>query len=618
MRLAHWNAQSQGLLLMLRRLLPYWKKARMETAAGGSLLVFSALVDLLQPWPIKWLVDYVFGNQPAPQWLTSIWPVFATDNLAGGITAVCISILILAILHRAGITVGHFLLVRAGVRVVQQLRCHVCEHLHRLSLAYHDRSKVGDSLYRVAYDSHAAQALFNGALVPIATGALILTGAVVIMLQMNLVLTITTLAVAPLFMVIIRGFSRRIDRESRRYHESESALVSTVQESLSSIRAIQAFTLETETGERFRDHSEKSLQANQRMTRTQLIYSACAGIAVALGTAGVVWVAGHQVLAGAVSVGDILVFLAYLGMLYQPMNTFSQSASVIQSARAQLGRVFEIIDAVPDIQEKPNAKVLEMVRGGIEFRDVSFHYSSGSEVLRGIDVRVNPGEVLALVGRTGAGKTTMASLLLRFYDPTRGAVLLDGHDLRDLKLSWLRQQISVVLQDPILFSTTVAENISFGKPGASQSEIEQAARRAQADEFIRKLPQGYDTVLGERGVNLSGGQRQRLSIARAFLKNAPVLILDEPTSALDTHTEEALLAALRELMRERTTLVIAHRLSTVRQASCIVVLENGRIVESGTHPQLIMQKGIYAGMYTSQWGEQPQEFATPQILQAHR
>jgi ATP-binding cassette subfamily B protein len=588
---------------MLRRLFSYWRPARTETILGGVILVFSALVDLLQPWPIKWLIDYVFGHQKPPAWLASIWPVLGTNNVSGGITAVCASALILALLYRSGITLGHFFLVRAGARVVQQLRCHACEHLHRLSVAYHDRTKVGDSLYRVAYDSQAAQALINGAWVPIATGTLLLLGALIIMLQINAVLTLTTMAAAPLFILIIRGFSRKIDEQSRRYHENESALVSTVQESLSSIRAIQAFTLEPQTGQRFDIQYTQSLEANEKMIRTQLIYSACAGLAVSVGTAAVVWVAGHQVMNGRISVGDILVFLAYLGMLYQPMSTFSQSASVIQSASAQLKRVFEIIDAVPDIQDRPNAIVPAFASGAVEFRDVSFEYEPGQPILAEINLKLEPGQIVAVVGRTGAGKTTMASLLLRFYDPTSGAVLLDGHSLRDLKLAWLRQQVSVVLQDPILFSTTVAENIAYGRPGASLAEIQKAARRAQADEFIRGFPEGYHAILGERGVNLSGGQRQRLSIARAFLKDAPILILDEPTSALDVHTEQALLAALKELMKERTTFVIAHRLSTVRQADLIVVLENGRIIERGSHDALVDQDTVYAKMYHSQRGD---------------
>jgi ABC-type multidrug transport system fused ATPase/permease subunit len=339
------------------------------------------------------------------------------------------------------------------------------------------------------------------------------------------------------------------------------------------------------------------------MTRTQLIYSACAGLAVSLGTAAVVWVASHQVLSGRLTIGDILIFLAYLGMLYQPMNTFSQSASVIQSATAQLRRVFEIIDAAPDIRDRPNATTLESVRGEIEFRNVGFEYEHDRAVLSKLNLHARPGQVIAIVGRTGAGKTTMASLLLRFYDPTSGEILLDGHDLRDLRLAWLRQQVSVVLQDPILFSTTIAENIGYGLPGATQQQIEEAARRAQADEFIRKIPEGYNAMLGERGVNLSGGQRQRLSIARAFLKNAPILILDEPTSALDTHTEEALLIALRDLMAGRTTFVIAHRLSTIRRADVIVVLENGRVVEQGDHDTLMERGGAYAKMFASQFGD---------------
>ncbi len=588
---------------MLRRLLTYWRTAKNETVIGGILLVLATFVDLMQPWPIKWLVDYVFGSHPAPGWLTSIWPVLATKNTAGGITAVCISILALSVLFRLGHTIGHFYLLRAGAHVVQHLRCHACEHLHRLSLAYHDRRKVGDSLYRVAYDSQAAQSLLNGAIVPTANGIFVLLGVVIIMLNINAALTIVTMAVAPLFWVIIRGFSRQLNVQSKSYHESESILVSTIQESLSSIRAIQAFTLEPEIEEKVRTQSEKSLEASQRMTRTQLIYAACAGMAVSLGTAFVVWVASCQVMNGNLSIGDILVFLAYLGMLYQPMNTFSQSAGVIHSASAQLQRVFEIIDMVPDIKDKPDAIMLPSVRGRVELRDLSFHYDKQSPILNQVNLTVEPGQVVAIVGRTGAGKTTLASLLLRFYDPTGGALLLDGHDLRDLKLSWLRQQVSVVLQDPILFSSTIAENIAYGRIGASLDEIKAAARHAQADEFIQALPNGYNTVLGERGVNLSGGQRQRLSIARAFLKNAPILILDEPTSALDTHTEEALLACLRELMHGRTTFVIAHRLSTVRQANVIIVLENGNIIESGSHEELLGRDSVYGGMYRSQWSD---------------
>src|SRR3954470_7250668 len=388
---------------MLRRLFSYWRPATRETVVGALVLALSVFVDLLQPWPIKWLVDYVFGQQKPPQWLSSIWP--SLTNPGTGITAVCRSILCLAVVYRLGITLGHFFLVRAGARIVQQLRCHACEHLHRLSVAYHDRTKVGDSLYRVAYDSHAAQALLNGAIVPIFTGSLLLTGAVIVMFRMNPLLTLTTMAAAPLFILIIRGFSRKIDEQSRRYHENESALVSTVQESLSSIRAIQAFTLEPQTGERFQSQSEQSLEANQKMTRTQLLYSACAGLAVSFGTAAVVWVASHQVLQGRLSIGDILVFLAYLGMLYQPMTTFSQSASVIQSASAQLKRVFEIVDAVPDIQDRPQAKTLPSVRGAIEFKNISFSYQSGNPVLQNINLQVNPGQIVALVGRTGAGKT---------------------------------------------------------------------------------------------------------------------------------------------------------------------------------------------------------------------
>ena len=585
--------------MLLRRLFSYWPTARKQIFLGGGLLVFAALIELLQPWPIKWLVDYVFGGRPVADWLTSLWP----PSAAGQIGFVCAAILVFAVVYRIGLALGHFFLMRAGARIVQQLRCDAYEQLHRLSLAFHDRTKVGDSMYRIAYDTHAAQGLINGAVIPMFNAALLVLGVTIVMLRVNPLLTLVTLAAAPMFFVIIRGFGRRVDEESRRYHENESALVSSIQEALSSIRVIQAFTLEPQAGERFRKRTEQSLEANQRMTRIQLLYSACAGLAVSIGTAAVVWVAGYQVMHGRLSVGDILVFLAYLGMLYQPMSTFSQSASIIQSTGAQLRRVFEIIDAIPDIKDSPNARTLPSVRGEVEFQDVSFEYDKNRPVLRNVDLKIDAGQVIAIAGRTGAGKTTLASLLLRFYDPTAGLIRLDGHDLRELRVAWLRSQVSVVLQDPVLFSATVAENIGYGRPGAKIEEIKEAARLAQADEFISELPQGYQTILGERGVNLSGGQRQRLSIARAFLKNAPILILDEPTSALDTQTEEALLASLRQLMQGRTTLIIAHRLSTVSRADTIVVLDNGKIIERGSHAELLARDSEYKRMYKSQWGQ---------------
>jgi ABC-type multidrug transport system fused ATPase/permease subunit len=289
--------------------------------------------------------------------------------------------------------------------------------------------------------------------------------------------------------------------------------------------------------------------------------------------------------------------------MYQPMSTFSQSASIIQSSGAQLSRVFEIIDAVPEIKDSPNAITLPSVRGAIEFDDVSFSYGKDRPVLKHVNLKIEPSQVIAIAGRTGAGKTTLASLVLRFYDPVSGVIRLDGHDLRELRVAWLRKQVSVVLQDPVLFSATVAENIGYGRSGASLEDIKQAARQAQADDFINQLPEGYSTILGERGVNLSGGQRQRLSIARAFLKNAPILILDEPTSALDTQTEEALLVSLRRLMEGRTTLIIAHRLSTIARADRIVVLDNGAIIEQGSHAELLARDSEYKRMYKSQWGQ---------------
>jgi ATP-binding cassette subfamily B protein/subfamily B ATP-binding cassette protein MsbA len=589
------------VLILLRRLYPYWRTARRDAWCGIALLMLAGVLELLQPWPIKWLVDYVFGGRPAPVALTTFGFRTGPANSVLAVAWVCGAIVVLAVAHKSAQMLSQLLLIRSGLHLVRNLRARMSEHLHQLSLRYHDRTKVGDSIYRAAYDSFAAQSLLSGVVAPVATGLVILTGILVVMVRLDAVLAAIALLVAPLLGLTIWSFGRGIERQSRRYHEQESALYCTLQETLSAIRFIQAYTREAQTGERVWDQAGMSMAASQRLALLQLSFSASVGLTMAAGTAAAVYVGATRVIEGRLLLGDVLVFLAYLGMLYSPVNAFAQSSGVLRSARTQLVRVFEVLETPPEVTDRPGTFALPRVRGSVEFRDVGFSYEPGRWALRGLDVDVPALSVVALVGSTGAGKSTLASLLLRLYDPDEGTVLLDGHDLRELKLDWLRRQIALVPQDAILLSGTISENIGFGRPGATREEIEEAARRAQADGFIRGLPDGYETLLGERGVNLSGGQRQRLSLARAFLKNAPLLILDEPTSALDAQTESALLDSMRDLMKDRTTLIIAHRLSTIRNADSILVMDRGRVVERGSHQVLLRGETIYRRLYEAQW-----------------
>jgi ATP-binding cassette subfamily B protein len=597
----------------LKRCWPYARAAAGPAAVGAFLLILGAGVELLLPWPLKWLVDGVFGSQPPPHWLVSLWPAFGEADVGRAVLGICLAILLLAIVQQSLAAVSQLLLIRAGWRIVLGLRQDVMDHLHRLSLTYHDRTKVGESLYRVAYDTQAAQSMLSQGLAPFLTAIGLVVGVLVVMSRLDRGLTLAVLAVAPVFAFAIRGFGRRIEARSAAYHARESALVSLVQESLSSMRAVKAFTLEPQAGRRFAEEAKGSVRESERLALNQLLFSAAVGIVMAGGTAAVVWLGARQVARGAMYLGDILIFLAYLGMLYRPISSFSSGIAVIRTARAQLRRVSDLLAMVPEVQDRPDAKVLPRLAGRIEFSRVSFAYEADRPVLHEIDLVAEPGQAVALVGPTGAGKTTLAGLLLRFYDPTTGVVRLDGHDVRELRLEWLRRQIAVVLQDPILFSGTVGENIAYGRPGATREELEQAARRAQAHEFIARLPRGYDTMIGERGVRLSGGQRQRLSIARAFLKDAPILLLDEPTSALDPGTEADLLLALGELMRGRTTLIIAHRLAMVRHANLIVVLEGGRVVDRGSHEELLERSARYRRLYRQHSPELADELSGARI-----
>jgi ATP-binding cassette subfamily B protein/subfamily B ATP-binding cassette protein MsbA len=587
---------------MISRLRPLFPAARRDAWTGAAVLVAAAAIEVVQPWPIKWLVDYVFGAATPPEWLRRVAPFLGRSAVGPSILFVCATVILLALALKAFTLVSQLLLIRAGNTLVLQLRSKVSDHLLRLHLAYHDQSRVGDSLYRLAYDTTSLQTLLSQGIAPVVHGILVLSGIAAVMLAIDPILTIVALAAAPVYWLAIRLFGELIRRRSKAYHDNEASLAAAAAETLSSIRAVQAYTAEQLVHRQIRSLAGKSHKASQRLVLVQLAFSGAIGVAMALGTAAVVYIGAHRVAAGRLTIGDILIFLAYLGTLYQPMNAMSQSSSVVHSVRSQLDRVFQLLDTVPAIVNSPAAVPLNTVLGRIELDGVSFAYETNSPVLTNISLEVPPGQTVAIVGRTGSGKSTLASLLLRFYDPTSGAIRLDGRDLRDLPLAWLRRQAAVVLQEPILFSATIAQNIAYANPDATADDIRSAARRAQVDTFIESLPDKYEAMLGERGVNLSGGQRQRLGIARAFLKNAPILILDEPTSALDAHTESALVNAIAELTRGRTTFIIAHRLSTIRLAHSIVVLEAGRIVEQGTHRELMRNDTAYRRLYRTQWG----------------
>ncbi len=577
---------------------------------GLLLLLAASGAALLQPWPLKIVLDSVVGKIPPPtpvQWLLA--PLDQGAFFAGHpklflLTALCAAVLGIELLMGLCNVLSAYLLNAVALRMVFRLRCALFDHVQRQSVAFHDSRTVGDSLYRVAWDSYCIQAIFSEGVVPALTAGVTLLGIGAVTLTRDWRLTLATLAVAGPLLILIRRLDRPMTEQSLRVHEFESDVSTRVQETLTGIRAVQAFGREQFESERFRHKAGASLRANLRLTVLQTASQAAVGLILAAGTAAVIWLAARGVLAGRLTPGDLVLLVTYVAMIFKPLETLAYTAAAVQNAGAGGRRVLAILDAMPDVADAPDARDLPgRARGEIVFENVSFAYRNGRPVLHEVTFEMPAHSTLAVVGLSGAGKTTLASLIPRFYDPTRGRITLDGYDLRALTLKSLRQNIALVTQEPILFGASIRENIAYGRPEAAQTEIEAAARAAGAHEFIVQLPDQYETRLAERGATLSSGQRQRLAIARAFLKNAPVLILDEPTSALDAQTEERLLQTLQELMKGRTTLIIAHRLSTVRGADRIIVLQDGRIVESGTHEDLLARGGVYAQLYRLQFGK---------------
>ena len=516
----------------------------------------------------------------------------------------CLALVVISLLWGVINLVANFLFIRVGLEALLRLRTDLYAYLQSLPLKYHDARRSSDSSFRVAYDSQSIQTLYNKGFASVLGSLVTLVAAFTIMLMMNWQLALTSLAVLPLVTWAIRYFADRVRKQSTTIQERESDVLTLAQEGLSQIRMVHAFGRESFEVRQFRQRAAQSLRASLQFNITSVTSTLVVGTLMAAGTALMYYVGSAQVLRGALSLGDLLVFTSYLLMLYQPLEQLSYTAWALEGAAAAATRCFEVLDREDDVPDAPNARAITKASGAIALSGVCFGYSSEREILRDINLTISPGETVAFVGGTGAGKSTLLSLVPRFYDPTAGSVTLDGNDLKSITKKSLRSQIGMVLQDTVLFSTTIRENIAYGRPDATEAEIIEAADRAQATDFIKKMPKGFDSPVGERGGHLSVGQRQRIGIARAFLKNAPILLLDEPTSALDPGTEHAIMETIGELMKGRTTLIITHRLATIHALGRIVVLADGSIVEQGTGPELLAKGGVYTALYRAGQYEQ--------------
>ena len=566
-----------------RRVLRYYRPFLGQTILGLVLSLLGVGLNLLKPWPFKLIVDDFLRPGPA---VRSDWRTW--------IPLLCLSLVVIQLFWGMINWITNYLFVKIGLQALLKLRTDLYSCLQSLSLKFHDARRSSDSSFRVAYDSQSVQTIYNKGFTNIFASVITLVGTFLIMLQLDWQLTLVSLGIVPLVVATIYLFAQRIRRESTSIQERESAVLTQAQEGLSSIRMVHAFGREEFEVLQFQQQARQSLQANLRLTLTNVNSALVISTLMVIGTAAMYYIGSLHVLGGTLTLGSLLVFSAYLLMLYQPLESLTYTAWAMEGATAGAKRCFEVLDREDDVRDSPNAVAISSAQGAIAFQSVNFGYAGDRHVLRDIDLRIEPNQIVGLVGGTGAGKSTLMSLVPRFYDPSTGFVMLDDRDVREITKKSLRAQIAIVLQDTLLFSTTVRENIAYGRSDATEEEIIEAAHRAQADEFIRQMPDAYGSAVGERGGHLSVGQRQRIGIARAFLKNAPILLLDEPTSALDPTTEAAIMETIQELMRGRTTLIATHRLATIHGLDQIIVLEHGRVVEKGRGPELIARGGTYA------------------------
>jgi ATP-binding cassette subfamily B protein len=573
------------ILLQSRRCWPH-------LASIAVLSLLSMPLTLLYPLPLKIAVDSVLGQQPLPNFLARFLPQMRPGPVAIGFAVALL--LVIALLASLQGLASWYLQTYTGEKLVWDFRAELLNHVQRLPLAFHDRYGPTDSVYRIQHDAPSIQYVAIQGVVPLVTAIFTLVGMVYVCARLDFQLALVALTISPVLFALSLACGRLVRRRSQEIKELDSTALNLVQEVLGSIRLVKAFGQENREHGRFVRHSSKRMSGQIRLSLMQAVFNLLIGLTVAGGTATALYIGVQHVRAGLLSVGSLLMVMAYIAQMYGPLQLLSTKTTDLQAWFTSLERAFMLMDQAPEIVESPRALSLPRAQGDFEFRDVCFAYDESGRGLQHVSFHVPAGTRVGIVGATGAGKSTLLNLLMRFYDPNSGQVLLDGVDIREYRIADLRRQFSVVLQEPVLFAASIAENIAYGKPDASDGEIIAAARAASSHDFIARLPEGYETSAGERGARLSGGERQRISLARAFLRNSPVLILDEPTSSVDIQTEAAIMQATEALMQNRTTFMIAHRLHTLKNCDMILVLDKGRLVDVRySQPGAMMDMGKF-------------------------
>ncbi len=587
----------------LRHILqPHWKALSIGLAAVGA----ETVAGLLEPWPLKVVFDSVLHTKKSPDWLSRMVLLISHDNLTV-LKIAALAVILIATMGAIGTYVEKRTITEVGQRVMHELRRAFYWHTQRLSMDYHDHKQSGDVISTVTTDIDSIQSAITSGILDFLYYALTLLGMIGIMFYLDWRFTLIALSVLPALFIVVYTFTRRIKKASRELRKKEAQIVSTLQEVLSSIRIVKAFAREEYEQKRFETESLESVDLALKARNIKAKLSPSVEIIVAAGTALVLWFGARQVLAGVLTPGVLVVFFLYLGKMYKPMRELSKMTDTYSKAVVGYDRIRDFLAIDLQVKDLPGATEAPQFQGAIEFEHVNFSYLPGREVLKDISLKVEPGQVAALVGPTGCGKSTLISLIPRFYDPQSGSIRIDGADVRSYTRKSVRRQMSFVLQETLLFRAPIWQNIAYGKPEATRDEVVRAAELANADEFIRRLPQGYDTMVGERGVTLSGGQRQRIAIARAIIRNSPILILDEPSTGLDAASEKLVMEGLDRLMKNKTTLMVAHRLVTVQNADVIFVLQDGIIRERGAHKELLAAGGLYAQFYALQSSREEEE-----------